>query len=285
MAIEQKLPHLVRQAQFAKDALDAGALQVFHRIAQIIGEVRDHALALRGAAYVPFGQFAGFVCQTRLEPLHGAQSSRGKLSINGHASVVDPLVNVPQFKLVTAAVGCWTGVVPLRQALVDLAHRLDVHARIRFKRFPVGRVRRAITDAKLAVGGLRLAEQEDQPLAVFVLRQIGRHVQHRAELVQRAGEAVGQRLHHRVVDLLHREVDPDVTQDSAVERGVMDDDYSRLVYQVLQVVQRRGAVGHVHADGGLVVPSVGRQNDLGTLRVSVGAVGNGNFAKGLAVKE
>ncbi len=234
---------------------------------------------------MPFGQFAGLVCQTRLEPLHGAQSSRGKLSIDGHASVVDPLVNVPQFKLVAAAVGRWTGVVPLGQTVVDLAHRLDVHARIRFKRFPVGRVRRAVTDAELAIGGLRLAEQEDQPLAVFVLRQIGRHMQYRAELVQRAGEAVRQRLHHRVVDLLHRQVDADVAQDGAVERGVVDDDHRGLVHQVLQIVQRRGAVGHVHADGGLIVPSIGRQNDLGTLRVSVGAVGNMDLAKGLAVEE
>ena len=284
-----------RQIRIVDSAFQRGLLHVGQAHAVGRQDVGQHGIALGGGLHVAIGQRLGARSQGFLFALHGGNGGLGQVKIDGHASVVDALVQVPQIQFRPL-------VVPLGQLGRDGAHGQDVAARIGHEPGPLFGVGLAGGAAQGAVGRARLAEQVDQLPAVFVFGLVGVDLQHVAQCAQRAGHAVGQGAYHRVTPAFGTGETPaprfieikacwaaqsalcpalykHLAQYCPVEMTVVRHQRHRLVAQ--QVVQclRHAVLGAVpHADRA-VVHRPGEQHDLGFFGVSVRAVGNRHFGK------
>ena len=180
-------------------------------------------------------------------------------------------------------------VVPLWQTPVDLAHRLDVGARVVEEALPLDGVCFPGRAAKLRVLRPRLTEKLDQILAGLVLGLVHRHAQHVTERIQRTRQGVGESLDHRVAPALYRRArEGRRGEHGAVEHGVVrDDDHVRGGHQRFEFVdlarQRARWIGEVDRSHRAVVDRVGRDHDLSVLRVAVRARLDRRLAKRLTV--
>ena len=141
----------------------------------------------------------------------------GEFKVDGDATVINSLVNSPKVPLTPT-------IVPIRQTSIYVSHRVHIKAGVFDELIPFGGVTDMIGSPQLHVFWAWLGEQVYQLLARLVFSFVGRHAEDVAQRAQRAGEAVGERLHHRVAYLLNGYVDASMAQDCAVEVAVVDDD-------------------------------------------------------------
>ena len=147
----QQRAQAFRRVGVGDQLVDSAALQVVE--AHVVGvvDVSQHRVALVGAHQGAVSQALQLLCEARLRLGDSAPGGLHQVEVDRHAPVVDRLVEDPEPALVL-------GVVPARQAPVDLAHGLDVEARVIDKLLPLVRVRAAAGAGQLVARRLRLAE-------------------------------------------------------------------------------------------------------------------------------
>jgi hypothetical protein len=175
-------------------------------------------------------------------------------------------------------------IVPRRQSSKYVSHCVHIEAGVFDEGHPLIGVRLPRCAPGLPVRRTRLRQQVYQLLPRLVFSFVLRHVQHAAELAQRAGQAVLQGQHHRIDDLLHGDVDAPLAQHRAVEGAVVDHDALGRVDDVLQRGTPERQVLRVPDRNRLVVPRPRDQHHLGVLCIAVRAVGYLGFAVGLKVE-
>ena len=151
----------------------------------------NQRIALRGRLHFAVGHHLRAFCQAFLLEVYRLDRRLRELHIHADAAVVDLLVTMPERQLCAL-------IIPLRQTLMHFAHGLDIQPGVSNKAPPFFRVGFAGGPAQFAVLRTWLTEQLDKRFTFFVLRLVLRDAQHLTECAQRAGEAVRQRLHHRV---------------------------------------------------------------------------------------
>ena len=139
-------------------------------------QVRQQGVALGGGFHFAAGQLLGAFGQCALGSGHGFGGAVRQFKVNGNATVVDYLVQVPQRQF-------FAPVIPGRHFLLDGPHGSNVVMRVGHELGPLLRVGfpggagRAFERFRA-----RLAKQHQQGAAFFVLGVVGLNAQDVAQL-------------------------------------------------------------------------------------------------------
>ena len=183
--------------------------------------------------------------------------------------------------------------VPLGQRLEKLTLRFHVQATVVDELDPVLGLRVAVMATHLVALRLGLAEELDKTLAVLVLRFVGRHAEHVAQVAKSAGEPVLIGDDHGVHDHLERDVVAVGGKHNRVERhAVVPDDLALARLHFLERLGKR--FGHLFGlrvravpdAGGFVVDGVAPQQNLAVFRITEASdLGEIERREGLKVRE
>ncbi|MNY00413.1 hypothetical protein D3C86_1329050 [compost metagenome] len=120
-----------------------------------------------------------------------------QVKIHQHAAFINALVEFPQTAFRSP-------VIPPRQLLIDLAHRLDVETPVLAKGFPLDRMRFASSTPENLILGPRLTKQLNQRFTGLVLRLVLRDPEDIAQLLQSAWQRMRHSADHRIKRLFNR---------------------------------------------------------------------------------
>src|SRR5690606_10670894 len=248
------------QLRIFEPLLERRGLHVRKAHAVLREQVHEHLVTLRRALDVAVRQLAGDLLQLALRLLRSCERSARMRKVNEYATVVDRLIEEPQFQLARIV---W--VVPGWQLLRQLAQRSRVVDGILDELLPFIGMRFARRAAQLRILRARLAEQIDQRLAVALLRLEPEYL---AELPERARQSVRIRLRHRAAPALDRDVEergePVLELEHApIERRVVGDEYRLGIIESLRKITRdRSRPGYVPPLHGLVFHGPGDEHHL-----------------------
>ena len=160
-------------------------------------EEGQQTIPLPRSCHLAPGQTADHAIRVPLGLIGCPHRCPGKVKIDRHAPVIDPLINIPLGHQPHPAI-LLPGAVAAHHLHVAGYHGLHVLPGVLHKAPPVFR---PICREDPGAVPLRAAEQPDQPLALLQLGLVCRDAQHLTQLIQGRRQGQGQGLHHSVMPL------------------------------------------------------------------------------------